>query len=151
MTNNNQDVRIIRLIEAYGSGDSASGPTPAQWASLAARAADAPVTLINFFKMRDAALYVSGSDATPCSGQEAFSRYAAVSAPGLDKVGGKFTLLAPFAASLIGADEDWDFVAIGSYPDLASVLALFEMPDYQTAFTHRVAACARQKTLICNA
>lgn len=151
MTIDNQNARLTHLIEVFGDGGDISGPTLAQWTSLASRPADAPVTLINFFKMRDAALYVSGSDATPCSGQEAFSRYAAVSAPGLDKVGGKFTLLAPFGASLIGAAEDWDFVAIGSYPNLAAVFALFEMPEYQAAFAHRVAACARQKTLICNA
>lgn len=147
----NQTVRIARLIEVFGKGEGASAPTSAQWGALASRAADVPVTLVNFFKLRATALYPAGADATPCSGQEAFSRYAAVSAPGLDKVGGKFILLAPFEASLIGAAEDWDFVAIGSYPDLAAVFALFEMPEYQSAFTHRVAACERQKTLICNA
>lgn len=151
MTIDNQNARIARLIETFGSGEGGAAPTLGQWASLASRAADAPVTLINFFKLREAALYAIGANATPCSGQEAFGRYAAVSAPGLDKVGGKFTLLAPFGASLIGETEDWDFVAVGSYPNLAAVFALFEMPEYQSAFAHRVAACARQKTLICNA
>ncbi|MDO8289382.1 MAG: DUF1330 domain-containing protein [Parvibaculum sp.] len=151
MTIDNQNARLTRLIDVFGKGDNTSGPTPAQWTSLASRPAEAPVTLINFFKLRGEALYAKGTVATPCTGQEAFSRYAAVSAPGLDKVGGKFILLAPFGASLIGAVEDWDFVAIGSYPNLAAVFALFEMPDYQIAFAHRVAACERQKTLICNA
>ena len=151
MTIDNQEIRLARLVAAFGKGEGASAPTQAQWASLAARAADAPVTLVNFFKLREQALYAKGDSATPCSGQEAFGRYAAVSAPGLEKVGGKFTLLAPFGASLIGDAEDWDFVAVGSYPDLAAVFALFEMAEYQAAIAHRVAACARQKTLICNA
>lgn len=151
MTIYNQNARITRLVETFGSGEGGSAPTSAQWASLAARAADAPITLVNFFKLREAALYAKGTTAAPCSGQEAFGRYAAVSAPGLEKVGGKFTLLAPFGASLIGETEDWDFVAVGSYPNLAAVFALFEMPEYQAAFAHRIAACARQKTLICNA
>lgn len=151
MTAIQQADNLKSLIAVYGTGDNAQSPTSDQWQTLAEFPADAPITLINFFKLRAEALYPKGFDAAPCSGQEAFGRYAAVSAPGLEKVGGKFVLLAPFAASLIGEGEDWDFVAVGSYPNVAAVFALFEAPDYQQAFVHRVAACARQKTAICAA
>lgn len=146
-----QDIRLAQLAAAYGQGGNGHAPTASQWEALASRPAEAPVTLVNFFKLRNEALYPDGVEATACSGQEAFARYAAVSAPGLEKVGGKFLLLAPFEASLIGEAEDWDFVAIGAYPNAAAVFELFELPDYQTAFVHRVAACTRQKTIICAA
>ena len=151
MAIDNQNTRLTQLARAYGDSSNGHAPSSDQWQALFARPADMPVTLINFFKLRGQAQYPANSDATACAGQEAFSRYAAVSAPALETVGGKFVLLAPFEASLIGGAEDWDFVAIGSYPNTTAVLALFEMPTYQAAFTHRFAACERQKTLICAA
>ncbi|MCF8469597.1 MAG: DUF1330 domain-containing protein [Parvibaculum sp.] len=139
--------RLDALIAAYGEGGAA--PAREQWQALLAVPEGTPVTLLNFFKLREVAHYPKGSAATACSGQEAFSRYSAVSMPGLEKAGGRFVLLAPFGASFIGETEDWDFVAAGSYPDAASVLALFEDRDYREAYAHRAAACERQKTVLC--
>jgi len=51
--------------------------------------------------------------------------------------------------AFVGEDEDWDFVAAGSYPSRNAVLALFEDQDYRKAYVHRVAACERQKALLC--
>lgn len=143
--------RIAALVAAYGEGADSAAPRAAQWQALLARPAAAPVTLINFFKLRAAANYPVRAGVPACTGQEAFGRYAAVSAPGLEKVGGHFLLLAPFEAAFIGEAEDWDFVAVGSYPDKDAVLALFEDADYRKAWIHRVAACERQKVLICAA
>ena len=148
----NED-RVRRLLDHYGDGAGGAAPTAAQWRHVVERPADGPITLINFFKMRDRADYPEGSGApeAPGSGEEAFARYAEVSVPSLDKVGGKFLLLAPFEASFLGEEEDWDLVAIGSYPNTESLLALYEDPDYRAVFFHRAAACARQKVLICPA
>lgn len=143
--------RIRQLLAWYGEGAEGSAPTAAQWRHVVERPAEGPITLINFFKLREQADYPAGSAAAaaPGSGQEAFARYAEVSVPTLDKVGGRFLLLAPFEASFLGEEEDWDLVAIGSYPNTESMLALYEDPDYRAVFFHRVAACARQKVLIC--
>ena len=139
--------RVAAMISVYG--ENGAVPARSQWEALMSLPADAPVTLLNFFKLRREAHYAGGSGASPCSGQEAFSRYAAVSAPGLEKVGGRFLLLAPFGMAFVGEDEDWNFVAAGSYPNRNAVLALFEDQDYRKAYVHRVAACERQKVLLC--
>ena len=89
-------------------------------------AAHTAIHSINFFKLNERARYDEESDEVPCSGEEAFQRYATVSVPTLEKVGGHFLLRAAFQSDLIGDAEDWDVVAVGTYPDLEAVLALFE-------------------------
>lgn len=127
--------RAIALSAAYGDGADGATPTSTQWQRLLDRPADQPVTLLNLFKIRD---------------QAAFDRYAEVSIPAMQKAGGTFLMIAPCAGAFLGEDEDWDLVAIGRYPDAAALLRLLDDPDYQAAFPHRTAACARQKVLICD-
>jgi uncharacterized protein (DUF1330 family) len=150
MANSDIEARIDRLVEWYGDGGDGSSPAREQWRRLLDRPADAPVTLVNFFKMRERAQYPDAAEAPgePESGQDAFSRYGAVSIPTLEKIGGKFLLIAPFEAVLVGESEDWDLIAIGSYPNSAAVLALFEDTGYRDAFHHRTAACERQKVVV---
>ena len=144
--------RVGQFVAWYGDGSDGASPTKSQWRHVVNRPADSPVTLVNFFKLRARALYTDdmaglGEAAT---GQDAFDRYAAVSVPTLDKVGGKFLLVAPFEETFVGGDEDWDLIAIGSYPNSAALLALFEDTDYRGAFPHRTAACERQKVVVCS-
>lgn len=143
--------RIENLALLYGDGADGACPTPAQWRALIDKAPDGGVTLINFFKMREEAVYPAGSETAtdPGTGDEAFQRYAAVSGGVLEKVGGHFMLVAPCKGSLVGEDESWDLIAIGTYPDVDSVLALFEDEDYRRVYGHRTAACARQKVFFC--
>ncbi|MEP3246614.1 MAG: DUF1330 domain-containing protein [Sneathiella sp.] len=149
MVNNNQnDARVDRLIAWYGNGEDGTCPTRTQWLHLLRRSDDAPITFVNFFKMRDEAIYPEGQGVS-ISGEAAFQRYATVSVPTVEKVGGRFLLLAPFEASFLGADENWDLVAVGAYPNAAAALNLYENEDYRAAFMHRRAACADQKVLVC--
>lgn len=143
--------RIEHLVRQYGEGADGACPTMEQWLNLVTNTPEGSVTMINFFKMRDQADYRGAVDAPPQpgSGDDAFQRYAAVSGGVLNKVGGDFMLVAPFKGSLIGEPEDWDLIAIGTYPDVDAVLALFEDADYQSAFVHRSAACVRQKVFFC--
>jgi uncharacterized protein (DUF1330 family) len=129
--------RLDALIAAYGedSGGTGAVPSPAQWQALAALDPAKPVTLINYFKLAP-------------QGNEAMMNYAAVSMPTLEKLGGRFLLTAPFAGTLMGEAEDWDMIAIGTYPEARLVFALFEDPAYREAYAHRKAACLRQKVLI---
>lgn len=138
--NSEIQARIDGLLAAYGNGetgDTPTGNTPtgAQWRHVLQRDATAPITLINFFKIRD---------------QAAFDRYAETSIPAMQAVGGEFLLIAPFEGMFLGEAEDWDLVAIGRYPNVAALLELFDNPDYAAAFPHRTVACARQKVMICN-
>lgn len=142
--------RLATLTGWYGDGADGCGPTAAQWWHILERDADRPLTLVNFFKLRDRADYPDGKGPDdPGSGQDAFDRYAAVSVPTLQKVGGRFLLAAPAERMLVGADDDWNMVVVASYPDSAALLALFEDPDYRACFIHRTAACARQKVVVC--
>ncbi|WP_299507703.1 DUF1330 domain-containing protein [uncultured Roseobacter sp.] len=135
-----------QLVGWYGDGSNGAVPRPEQWARILHRAPDQAITLINFFKFREVADYEEGG--AHVSGSEAFDAYAAVSIPTMKRVGGAFLLVAPFEASLIGEDEDWDLVAIGAYPNRQAFLDLYQDAAYRAAFTHRTAACALQKVLI---
>lgn len=59
-------------------------------------------------------------------------------------------MVAPFEAMFVGAEEDWDLVAIGSYPNTDALIALFDDADYCEAFVHCTAACVRQKVYVCS-
>lgn len=150
MTESEIDERVERLVAGYGDGSDGAAPTAAQWRRVLERPAGGAPILVNLFKLRDRARYPAGArDADPSrSGPEASARYSAVSVPTLQKVGGRFLAAGPFASTLLGGDEAWDLVAIGSYPDDAALLALFEDADYREAFVHRRAACERQKVFL---
>ena len=143
------DPRVSALIERYGDGLDGSSPTAAQWTRLMEGPSDAPITLVNLFRLRAVAQYAdpASSPAPPLSGGEAMMRYAAVSVAAVERVGGRFLLTAPFEASLMGPEEDWDMVAIGSYPSRRALMALFADDEYSAAFRHRAAAIARQRVL----
>ncbi|MEO1137868.1 MAG: DUF1330 domain-containing protein [Pseudomonadota bacterium] len=136
--------RIDAIRESYGH--SPGYPTREAWHQLAACPEDTPVTLVNFFKLHAQAVYPDGTKTT---GQTAFDRYAAVSMPSLAKVGGHFLLVAPFGNSFVGPKEQWDLVAIGTYPNPDALLRLFELETYRACYAHRVAACADQRVSLC--
>ncbi|ASP33117.1 DUF1330 domain-containing protein [Labrenzia sp. VG12] len=144
MTVNQQ---TLQFADWYGPGLDGTSPTETQWADLLGRAPDKPVTLINFFKLREKALYQD--DAETVSGQEAFSNYASVSVPAMERAGGRFLYVGPFQGMFLGETEDWDLIAIGAYPDLKAFTALYSDEAYRGAFHHRTAACERQKVIVC--
>ena len=139
--------RMGALIAGFGDGSNGAAPTEAQWQHILERDPARPITLINFFRLNVEARYEAGSGLSG-SGQEAFDRYASVSIPTMQSVGGKFLLVGPYEGMFAGADEDWDVIAIGAYPGTGALLDLFENADYQACFKHRTAACAVQKVLI---
>jgi uncharacterized protein (DUF1330 family) len=147
------DARLGRLVGWYGDGLDGAAPTPTQWRRLLEHPAGAPITLINLFRIAATAGYPDGHAlaSTGSSGQEAFARYSEVSVPAVDRVGARFLLLGPAAGTFIGPEDDWDLIAVGTYPDADAALALYEDADYREAFVHRAAACERQRVLLCAA
>jgi uncharacterized protein (DUF1330 family) len=132
---NDIETRAARFTAHYGEQH---GPTRAQWRRMLSGRGGTPITLINFFKLNN----------TGGGGLEAMMRYASISGPTLEKMGGRFLLSGPFETTFIGDDEDWDIVAIASYPDRAALVALHEDEAYRHAWADRVAAVARQRVLI---
>ncbi|MEQ8443559.1 MAG: DUF1330 domain-containing protein [Alphaproteobacteria bacterium] len=135
------------LVDAYGERSDGNAPTAAQWARVLERDPELPFVLVNFFKFNAKADYGS-SDEPALSGREAFQRYADVSVPSMQKAGGEFLAVAPFAGSFIGQDQDWDLIAIGKYPNLKAFVALYGNQDYIRAFRHRTAAVERQAVIV---
>ncbi|MCK7612182.1 DUF1330 domain-containing protein [Roseibium sediminicola] len=142
----NVNEQVNQFTAWYGPGTDGSSPTVDQWAQILGRPADKPVTLINFFKLRDKADYPQGTGET--SGQDAFASYASVSIPAMQRAGGRFLHVGPFQGMFLGETEDWDVVAIGTYPNLGALTALYSDESYRGAFHHRTAACERQKVLV---
>jgi len=137
-------------IAAYRDRYGAGAPDAGQWQRLADWPDGSPVHIVNFFKFHGTAEYADepGADV---SGQEAFSLYSEVSIPAVAKAGGHFLLVGPFAGAFVGAEQDWDLVAIAHYPDKQSVFALFDNPAYRQAYRHRIAACASQSVTLVSA
>lgn len=149
--NHDIDTIVARLCKWYSQEPATSRPTENQWIRVLDGSMDRPVTLINFFKFREHANYATDDPgvATTMTGQEAFGRYAAISMPVMERIGGKFLLVGPFEGAFLGEEEDWDLIAIGSYPDRQALLNLYSDGDYRAAFRHRTAACTRQKVVMC--
>ena len=138
---------VDALVGHYGDGADGEAPTPAQWRRIISREEGRPFALLNLFKFNGEADY-GGSDDSPVSGADAFQRYASVSIPAMQEAGGEFLTVAQFAGGFLGAEQDWDLVAIGKYPNVTSFLSLFQSPSYISAYKHRKAAMARQLVMI---
>lgn len=135
--------QVEQLSQWYDDGTEGAYPTTEQWEAILALPADKPIVLINFFKLREKAHYLSSADRfnTEISGEEAFNQYAQVSIPTMERVGGKFLHVGTYKGMFIGEDEFWDVIAIGSYPNLKTLLALYQDESYRQSFIHRTAAC----------
>jgi uncharacterized protein (DUF1330 family) len=97
--------------------------------------------MLNLLRYRERAEYPPGTDASACSGREAYARYATVALVKVAAVGGRFLWMGSASASLIGPDtEAWDDVALVEYPSRQAFLQMVAMADYQAAVVHRSAA-----------
>jgi uncharacterized protein (DUF1330 family) len=100
-----------------------------------------PLVMINLLKFRKNAAYPKGVEAEPCTGREAYQRYAAVAVEKVLAVGGRPLWMGKCERSLIGpAEECWDEMLLVKYPSKEAFLKMVAMPDYQRAAIHRTAA-----------
>ncbi|MGH1353083.1 MAG: DUF1330 domain-containing protein [Methyloligellaceae bacterium] len=147
--NVNIESRLANLLKRYGNGEDETAPTGKQWEALLSFPSNIPVTLINYFKLRERAQYPAGhGEGMNVSGVEAFTRYAGLAAPYVEKSGGKFLFMGPVIGSFIGQDTDWSVAVVGAYPSPEAALSLFEEPGYIECYIHRKAACERQYIMI---
>ncbi len=124
-------------------------PSPQQLATFAAEVGDpAPIVMINLLRYRERAGYPSGSTAEPCSGREAYQRYAAAVMPMLAGVGGKILWLGSVKRIVIGPEtEQWDDAILVQYPSRQAFLTMVTRPDYQEIAVHRSAALADSRLI----
>ena len=102
----------------------------------------APLVMLNLLRYRERARYPAGAGAVdPCSGREAYQRYAAVALQKVASVGGRIVWMGRVAASVIAPEgEEWDDAVLVEYPSRKAFLAMIGLPDYQAAAVHRTAA-----------
>lgn len=119
-------------------------PSRAQLEAVASAFADrGAVTMLNLLRYRDDADYNAHPDETPCSGREAYARYAARALDCVREAGGRVVFQGAAAACVIGPDDEaWDDVLLVEYPSVEAFLAMIRAPRYQAFVHHRTAALA---------
>ena len=110
-------------------------------AQLAVVEDDRPIVMINLLRFRDRAQYRSPGDANPCSGSEAYARYAREAFRFVTSVGGQVIWRGSPRAVLLGpTTERWDDALLVQYPSKQAFLQMIGNPDYQAITVHRTAA-----------
>ncbi|MGZ6778196.1 MAG: DUF1330 domain-containing protein [Mycobacterium sp.] len=107
--------------------------TPQQFAALAARAADAPVVMVNLLQFkRD-------------GGLERYQQYGREVAPHLERVGATIRYGSTAPAVIIGDGQRpwWDAILIVEYPTPAAFVEMVTDADYAKVHEHRAAALER--------
>ena len=117
-------------------------PSPERLQGFLAKLDDATrLVMINLLRYRERAQYPAGAGADPCSGREAYGRYAAVALQKVASVGGRIVWMGRVAASVIAPEgEEWHDAVLVEYPSRKAFLAMIALPDYQAAAVHRTAA-----------
>ena len=116
-------------------------PLPQQIQDFVASEHEGPIFMINLLRYRAQAEYPDGSKAEPCTGREAYARYAAVALQKVAEAGGRPVWLAPVQVSLIAPEgETWDDAVLVEYPSRQAFLEMVSKPDYQAVAVHRTAA-----------
>lgn len=111
--------------------------------------ADTPIQMLNLLRFNAHAEYPSGTDVSPCSGREAYSRYLRAVTDKMAEVGATILLQGKALHTLIAPQgEQWDQVLIFEYPSLSAFLSLLDDVDYMAAAVHRTAALMDSR-LVC--
>lgn len=100
-----------------------------------------PIQMLNLVALRDKAQYEDASNAGGASGAEAYATYSRLSAPVLERVGGRLVWRGKMEQMLIGpSDKVWDLCFIVQYPQPAAFVEMLKDPEYRAAMPHRQAA-----------
>ena len=101
----------------------------------------AKIVMLNLLKYRAMAYYSDHRDEIPCSGEEAYQRYAALALPCVESVGGRIVYSGKSGASVIGpVDEKWDEIIVVEYPSIAAFQEMAFSDEYRSVAYHRAAA-----------
>ncbi|GHF50535.1 DUF1330 domain-containing protein [Seohaeicola zhoushanensis] len=95
-----------------------------------------PIHMLNLVRLREKAIYADGREAT---GAEAYAAYGRLSAPVLDRVGGRIAWRGSMELMLIGPEEWWDHCFVAEYPSVEAFATMMRDPEYREAVVHRTA------------
>ena len=100
-----------------------------------------PFAVINLNLYKEWAEYPEGTVSEKLTGQQAYERYAELSTPFVNKVGGVPMWRGSFGLVLIGPEDvRWDEILIMQYPARNAFEKMLADPDYQEIVFHRTAA-----------
>ena len=117
--------------------------------AVAAAHGRGPIGMINLLRFADQAQYPADSEHPPCTGREAYGRYADHALGAIRRAGGKIEWSGRALASVIApAGEQWDEVFIVRYPDVEAFIGMIMAPDYQAQTVHRTAALADSRLIL---
>lgn len=117
-------------------------PTREQLQAFAGQPDDgAPIVMLNLLRYRAQADYAQHPQQTPCSGRDAFKRYAKQSIACIEAVGGKVLFIGAALATVIGPEaEQWDEMFLVRYPSRRAFLDMIASAEYLAIVFHRSAA-----------
>ncbi|MBL6751266.1 MAG: DUF1330 domain-containing protein [Nevskia sp.] len=102
---------------------------------------DAPVIMLNLLRYRAQASFPPGSADAPCSGREAYRRYAAKALACVQAAGGRPLFGGKVAALPIAPDDEhWDDMLLVEYPSPQAFLQMVGSPEYRAVAHLRTAA-----------
>lgn len=116
--------------------------------TLAALDQDSPVTMINFLRYRDIA-HFQNREELPCTGLEAYQRYAAKALTLVESMGASVRLVSAAAAVCAPEGESWDDIIIVDYPSVRSFIGMADSTEYQSFCYLREAALADTRLIAC--
>jgi uncharacterized protein (DUF1330 family) len=99
----------------------------------------APVVMVNLMRFRERSLDGCGS------GWDAYLRYSALTVPMIKARGGTLLWTGEASAVALGpeAGNQWDYLALVYYPDVAAFIDMMTSADYETRCDpHRTNGCA---------
>lgn len=104
-----------------------------------------PIHMLNLVRLRERADYGDGRAAT---GAQAYAEYGRLSAPVLERVGGRVVWRGAMEQMLIGPTEEvWDLCFIVAYDDPQAFADMIGDPAYRVAVVHRQAAVADSRLI----
>ena len=114
-------------------------PSPERLQGFLAKLDDAtPLVMINLLRYRERAQYPAGAGADPCSGREAYQRYAAVALQKVASVGGRIVWMGRVAASVIAPEgEEWHDAVLVEYPSRKAFVEIATSKEVAAIGVHR--------------
>lgn len=129
------------------------GPSREQLQAFAEQADDGePIVMLNLLRYRPRADYAQHPQQTPCSGRDAFKRYAKSSIVCIEAVGGKVLFIGAALATVIGPEtEHWDEIFLVRYPSRRAFLDMIASDEYRAISFHRSAALQDSRLIAAHA
>lgn len=120
-------------------------PNAEQFLEYAQSDLDGEVVMVNLLKFK------ASTDAGDTSGADAYRRYGDAVVKMIEQQGGTLLWLGRARHVFVGdaADNDWDSIALVSYPSRQAFIDMVSAPSYTEAHTHREDGLERTVVIAC--